>query len=355
MKRQTRLAKQLIEGVEAPAKLKRSDFVSSGSVNLNLAMTGKPTRGFGKGSYTLLVGDSHAGKTMIALTAMAEAANNPEFDNYQLVYDATTEDGAQMDIAKMFGSKLASRLKIVRSSTAEEFYYRADSFVKKGPMFLVCDSENGLDSEAATDKFEQNKKAHEQGKEEKGSYGDGKAKIHSSSLRRLCGDVKRNGSILIITSQTRDNIDPMSFETKTRSGGRALKFYAQVEPWMAVKKKLTVTVNGKARQIGIIASIQVKKSRWTGKVRTADVIIYYSVGVDDVGSMIHFLIEEGHWTGSGVKVAAPEFGFNGSINKLVETIQEDDSLLVKKLTGIVFDVWNEIESKCEVKRKSRYE
>ena len=347
-----KLAKELIEGVAAMKKLTGKDFVRTGSTALNLAITGKAYRGYAKGSYTLIVGDSSAGKTILAFTALAEAANNPEFDDYELVYDATTEDGAQFDVAKMFGTKLASRLKIVRSNIAEEFYYNLDTFLKNGKVFYVCDSENGLDSEAATEKFQKQKAAHAKGNEVPGSYGDGKARIHSQNIRRVVGALRGSESVLIMLSQTRDNIDPMSFETKSRSGGKALRFYAQVEYWIAIKKKLTVTVNNKQRQIGIISQCQVKRTRYTGKVRQAEVHIYYAVGVDGIGSDIAFLIEEGHWTGNGTTVSAPEFKFKGKIRDLVEKIERRGK--ENDLSLIVAEVWNEIEAKCAVTRKSKY-
>lgn len=345
--------KALKQGVAGERKLTSKDFVSSGCTALNKAITGKAGRGYAKGSYTLVVGDSSAGKTFLALTALAEASVNPNFDDYLLVYDATTEDGAQMDIGRMFGPKLAERLIVVRSNTAQEFYYNLDNFLKrKKPIIYVCDSENGLDSDAAEDKFQKQKKAHETGKDVPGSYGDGKAKIHSENLRRVCSKLTQTESILIVLSQTRDNIDPFSFETKTRAGGRALKFYAQVEYWISVRENLKKSVHGKPRQIGILSQIKVKKTRYTGKVREASVFIYYSVGVDDIGSCITYLIDEGHWTGNKTQVTAPEFKFKGEIAGLIAKIEERN--MQKDLSALVSEVWDEIESKCAVERKPKY-
>lgn len=349
-----KLRKQLLNGTKERIKpLTSKDFVSSGSTELNMAITGKPNRGYAKGSYTLVVGDSSAGKTILALTMLAEMANNPEFDNYTLVYDATTEDGAQMDIKAMFGSRFASRVRMVRSSTAEEFYYNVDDLIDSGePFAYVCDSENGLDSEAATKKFKDQKNAHRKGKEVPGSYGDGKARIHSQNIRRVTNEIRKTGSVLVMLSQTRDNIDPMSFETKTRSGGKALRFYAQVEYWIALKQRITVSVRGKNRQIGIVSTCQVKRTRYTGKVRQADVVIYYSVGIDHVEGSIRYLINEGHWKGNGASVTAPEFKFSGRISDLISKIQDKGQ--EKDLALIVTEVWRDIEERCNVVRKRRY-
>src|SRR4051812_12715337 len=90
-------------------KPSKTTYVSTGSTRLNLAISGKSYGGFQKGTYNLFVGDSSSGKTFITLTTLAEAANNPAFDDYQLIYDPA-EGGAKMDFGHFFGQKLAERI-----------------------------------------------------------------------------------------------------------------------------------------------------------------------------------------------------------------------------------------------------
>jgi hypothetical protein len=74
-----------------------------------LSCSGNAKGGFAKGKYHFIVGDSASGKTWLSLTCLAEAAMNPEFENYRFIYD-NVEDGALMDIERFFGSKVAERI-----------------------------------------------------------------------------------------------------------------------------------------------------------------------------------------------------------------------------------------------------
>jgi len=340
--------------------LTTKDFVSTGSTLLNLACSGKPNCGFAKGKYYLIVGDSKSGKTFLSLTCLAEASINESFDDYRFIYD-NSEDGAMMNIEKFFGEKVAKRMEgpssnkgeDIFSTTIEEFYYYIDDALHEGqPFIYILDSMDSLSSEDEQDKFEEHKEAHRKGKEAAGSYGDGKAKKNSANLRRLLTPLRKSGSILIIINQTRDNLG-FGFEKKTRSGGRALRFYACLEIWSSVKKKISKFIKGKKRLLGVECNLQIQKNRITGKERTITIPIYYSFGFDDIGSCVDYLIEEGHWPQKGNTIAAKEFKFKGSKEKLIQHIEQKG--MEMDLQGIVGEVWEEIEEACTIKRKRRYE
>ena len=335
-------------------------MLSTGSTLLNLACSGRPSGGFARGGYYLIVGDSTSGKTVLSGTCFAEAAINPKFDNYLLVHD-NAEGGALM-FEKFFGSKIAARIRPpetdkkgnpVYSHTVEDFYYHLyDCLRGKQPVIYVLDSENSLSSEAEQKKFEKRKVAHEEDTEAAGSYTDAKAKAHSQNLRGAIALLRDTGSILIIISQTRDNLG-FGFEKKTRSGGRALKFYAMLEMWSSVKKKLVRTVKGKPRTIGIVAEVQIKKNRFIGKDRTVSVPIYHSVGFDDIGGCIDYLVEEKHWTVKDGLIDAKDFAVVAYRDPLVRHIETNE--LEHDLRVLVWEVWQDIEDACEVRRKSRYQ
>jgi len=161
---------------------------------------------------------------------------------------------------------------------------------------------------------------------------------------------------LIVISQTRDNIGfGAQFAPKTSAGGRALKFYAHLELWSSVAKTIKKGIKKKQRQIGIICKVAVKKNRVNGRKRTVEVPLYWSVGLDDIGGCINWLINEGHWTGKeeGDTVTAPEFDFKGGKEKLVKMIEEDGR--ETELRKLVASVWKDIDEACAVQRKSRYE
>ncbi len=347
-----------------------SDYLSTGSTQLNLACSGKYHGGFIKGHYYFLVGDSNSGKTFIALTCFAEACQNEAFDDYELIFD-DAEDGALMDFEKFFGKRVAKRVKAPRhaadgtpiySSTIQDLYYNLDDAKNRGkPFIYVIDSMDALSSEQEQEKVKEQKVAYrkkmDEGKTVKitGSFGDGKAKVNSSNFRQIVPYLRESGSILIIIAQTRDNLVPMSYEKKTRSGGKALTFYATLEMWSSQAGHImSGLINGKKRELGILSKIRVKKNRIQGKDRTVTIPLYHSFGIDDIGSCVDYLVEEKHWSCSKTSViTAEELDFIGKKGKLIKHIEDNN--LQSELQMLVAEVWNSIEEQCVIKRKKRYE
>jgi RecA/RadA recombinase len=355
------LRKQLMAKTKTKTAIKPSDYLSTGSTLLDLSCSGTHLGGLCKGKYFFLVGDSSSGKTFLSLTCFAEAARNPSFKGYRLIHD-NAEDGALMDIKKFFGNKVADRIEppaylddgsSYYSSTIEEFYYHVDDAVDEGrPFIYVLDSMDALTSSYEVDRFEMRKKAHREQKEAKGDYGDGKAKINSSHLRALLPKLRDTGSILIIINQTRDNLG-MSFAEKTRSGGRALKFYATLEMWSAVAGRLKKKVRGIDRQVGIQCQIKIKKNRLIGLESTITVPIFHSYGIDNIGSCIDYLVKEKHWQKNGQKIKTKEFDEVLTRDGLIQMIEEED--MEADLREIVSDVWHDILKRTALQRKPRYE
>jgi RecA/RadA recombinase len=336
-----------------------SDLLSTGSTLLNLACSGNHLGGFAKGKYHFLVGDSASGKTWLSLTCLAEAAMNKEFDGYRFIYD-NAEDGALMDISRFFGAAVEERLEApetasgspVYSETIEDFYYHLDDAVKEEtPFIYILDSMDSLSSASEQGKFQEQKTAARKGKTTAGSYGDGKAKTNSSNLRKLMPALRATNSILIIINQTRDNLG-FGFEQKTRSGGHALRFYATLEVWTSIKSKMKRTIRGKDREIGIVAKVQVKKNRFTGRLRVVELPLYHSFGIDDVGSCVDYLVAEKHWDKVKNTLQITDFDFTGSRDKVIDYIQENN--LENDVAEIVAEVWDNIETECSIKRKTRY-
>ena len=333
--------------------------LSTGSTLLNLAYTGRPNSGYVRGCYYFLVGDSDSGKTWCTLTAMAEAANSPAYDGYRLILD-NVEGGIQMNLAQHFGRKMADRVEPPceyqglpwHSEKIEDFYVNLDTALERGPCFYVLDSMDALSSEDEDKKFVQLKDAKSKpGAEVKGSYGDGKAKKNSAWMRRMLSGIAKTGSIVVVVNQTRDNPTAW-FDSKTCSGGHALKFYAQVQAWTSVKGKLTKEVRGSKRHIGNSCELHVERSRFTGHQSTVTVPIYFTSGIDDVGSCVDYLVAEKCWTKEG-KIDTKGFCDSGSREKIVSLIEDGNR--EAELRSLVAQVWVEIESESGVERKKRYQ
>jgi RecA/RadA recombinase len=340
--------------------LTASDFVSTGSTLLNLACTGYPFRGFAKGYYYFLVGDSISGKTFLSLTCLAEAAINKNFKDHRFIYD-NSEGGALMNISRFFGKQVASRIEApckdkdgspIYSTRIEEFYFHMDdAFRKKQPFIYILDSMDSLSSEEEQKKFAEQKRDYRKGKALTGAMTDGKARKNSTNIRQLLTPLNDTGSILLVINQTRANLG-MGHAKRTRSGGWALRFYATIEMWSRVKEDIERQVKGKKRQIGILGEVKIVKNRHTGRQGKVEIPIYHSYGIDDIGSCIDYLVDEGHWKMENTRIIAPEFKIENSRNILARRI--DEMKEQNKLRKIVGNVWNDIEKACELNRNPRY-
>ena len=352
-----KIAKDVITSIRKKKPgIKAEDYLSTGSTQLNLALSGNPRGGFVKGHYFFFVGDSNSGKTFLCLTCMAEACRNKHFDNHRLIFD-DAEHGALMNFKKFFGKKMASRIEVRHSESLEQFYFDTKEDLRhEQPFIKVLDSMDALESLANEKKLRKQELAYRKGRfdQEAGSYGDGKAKINSQNLRAITSQLPKKGSILIIINQSRDNIGmDAKFNPKTRAGGRALKFYASAEMWTAPVTSLKTMVKGKPRKVGTVAKIEVKKNRLTGNDVKVKVGIHRKYGIDDVGSCIDYLVEEEHWKVFKKVIKAKELNLELKRDDLIRHIENEG--MERELTDVVEAVWAAIEAGCEPNRKPRYE
>lgn len=336
------------------------DLLSTGSTLLNLACSNRPQGGIGKGQFFFIVGDSSSGKTFLGMTCLAEAAKNKNFADYRLIYD-NVENGALMPIEKFFGHAVAERLEPPcwhndmppgprYSKYIDDFYHNINAaFNEHKPFIYILDSMDALILKADEDKFDA-----AENKPGAGTYGMGKAKMNSERLRSVVSRLRTTGSILIILSQTRESVDAFSFDKKTRAGGKALRFYAHIEIWSSTIEKIKKTVKGKPRVIGIMSKVQVKKNRISGHEVAVEMPIYRSFGIDDIGSCVDYLVDEGHWRKikGGTTIEAPEMEVHLGREGLIRHIEENG--LERQLRMLVATVWQEIEDQCALKRKPRY-
>ncbi len=330
--------------------------LSTGSTLLNLSLSDHGSWGFAKGKLINLVGDSSSGKTVLALTSLAEAAHSDEFSDHRLIFD-DVEAALEFNIDHLFGPKLSDRIRGPNgpldepSDTIEGFSDSIHTLLKEGePFIYILDSLDALTSEEEQDKQHKQQLAREKGKEAAGTYGLAKAKLLTQILRLIARQLKGTGSILIIISQTRENISPLSFDKKYRAGGKALKFYSCHEIWTAVKE----TLKRKQRMVGILCAAKVSKNKLTGKQRKIEFPIYYDYGVDDIGSCVDFLCAEGVWSEGKKGIECTLYDEPMQRGALLRAIEESESK-VKALRKEVAKAWEAIEGSIRSDRKRRYQ
>lgn len=350
---------KLLYGKEKMAQTISPDtFVSSGNAVLNCAMTHNPFCAFEKGKYYFIIGDSRSGKTYFSMAILAEATENEAFDDYSLIHN-NREDGALMDMAKLFGPEVEKRLEApdydedgneIHSETVESFWIDVKNKCAAGPCIYILDSMDSLTSKAELAKSLKMEKALEAGTEDTGIMSDGKAKVNSMMCRQVLDDLKASGSILIIISQTRDNIGH-GFNPKTRSGGKALRFYSTAEIWTSSVKSLKKGYRGKDRKIGNICRFKIEKNRHTGRETSVDIPLLTGYGFDDVSSSIDFLTANKAIQRNGKTYTGG--GFNGTKEAIIDEVENNEDA-AERLAVMVGECYNDILKAITPKRKPRY-
>jgi len=89
----------------------------------------------------------------------------------------------------------------------------------------------------------------------------------------------------VIISQVRENIQPFSFEKYTRSGGKALDFYAHTVLWLATLKKIVK----KEKSVGVVVKAKTTKSKTPRPFRDCQFSIVFDYGIDNIGSNLDYL------------------------------------------------------------------
>lgn len=330
--------KELTDSIQtrltSPTSDSNSMFLSTSAPLLDYYLSDSYPGGFKTGKIANIVGDSSSGKSILALTMLAEAANNPQFDDYELIYD-DAEVALEFDIEKLFGLKLVQRLKKPKetksrdggqSESIEELYQNLLQWLEKPkPIIYMVDSLDSIktkeDDARACDFRDKGETA--------GSYSTTKPKLMSEMLRVLTAKVAKNNSFVGIVSQTRDKIGVTFGSKKTRTGGRALQFYCSYVLWLHHIEELIRTANGIKVSIGNQTAIKIKKNKGTGKRREAIINIYDNYGIDGLTPAFDFLVAT-HAI-SPVPEKSKTFSFNGITGSKPELLRKiDTSIQLRK-------------------------
>lgn len=250
-------------------------FCSTGSTLLDKVLGG----GWAEGRVINIVGDKSSGKTLLAIEACA---------NWAIKHGAHTICYVEAEAA--FNRVYAATMGMPDGTNYVEDVHTVEQLdanlskwliEQNGPNLYIVDSLDALSSDAEMDR--------EAGDP---TYGTEKAKALSTLFRKRIAELKARQTTVIIISQIRDNIGARFGETKKRSGGRSLDFYASQIVWLAEIKKLKRTVTRVERVVGIQVRAQCKKNKVGQPFREANFTVMFNYGVDDEVSMIDWLKEQ---------------------------------------------------------------
>jgi recombination protein RecA len=300
-------------------------FLPTGSINLNLVLGGRPEGGWAQGRIVNIVGDRSSGKTLLAIEACA---------NFASLYDPKRIRYAEAEAAFDEVVKLGRDI-----LTVEDFYTDLAEFLEemKGghePCLYVLDSLDALSDEAEM----------KSGFDDP-TYGTAKARKMSQLFRRITNAVESSNCTLIIISQVRAKIGVAFGEKTTRSGGKALDFYASQILWLSELGKVTRTLHGEKRVVGLEVRARARKNKVAPPYRETELTILFNYGVDDEQSMLLWLKEHKSF-GQIIEWSEAE-----TKRRLAEARERQDREALKminaKLRDAVSAEWLEIEQELK--------
>jgi len=331
-------------------------YLSTSCTLLNVALSGKADGGIKPGMIVNPAGYSHAGKSLLAMSMLAEAASNPNFDEYEL-HMQDTENGSLFDVVKYFGKKLDKRIIKTIDNSMEGFFTKLTEMTDKGKKFIyVIDSYDGLMCAADRTRRKDIQDAYNSDKEFKYQDFPRRAAFGHELCRNMVSDIAKTGSIIINLSQTKDKMNATMFEDKRRrAGGTALDYYTHVMFWLDKGATEKEKFGNVVIRNGHWVNFDIAKNRINGRSSKLKLFVRPEYGIDDVVSSIDFLDSIDAIQKEKRSYVIQEWGFKGTKDSLITFIEENNK--ESDFAKMVEVAWNDMVNKMDNKvvRKKRYE
>ena len=252
----------------------RVETVSSGALTLDLALGG----GLPKGRVVEIYGPESAGKTTVALQAIAEVQRQggiAAFVDAEHALDPIYAGALGVDIANLLVSQ---------PDTGEAALEIVDQLVRSAAVdVIVIDSVAALVPRA----------------EIEGEMGDShvglQARLMSQALRKITGSIGKSGCTVIFLNQLRQKIGVTYGSPETTTGGQALKFYASVR--LDIRRIQTLKKGNE--EYGIRAKVKVAKNKIAPPFRIAEFDVIFGKGISTLGCLVDLAEETGVITRKG--------------------------------------------------------
>ena len=254
-------------------------YFSSGSFLLDQILGG----GWALGRISNVVGERSTGKTLLAIEACANfaaqySAQRIRYNECEFAFDELYAQGMGFPS----GVEFTEHDPEAGTPTVEDVWKDLSDFLermKSGPCLYIFDSLDATSTKAELDRDVGD-----------ATYGGEKAKLMGELLRREAGAINRANCHLMVISQLRDRMNNVAFgETKVRSGGKALDFFASQIVWLADVGKIKHKFSGVDRVHGVNVHARNRKCKVGMPYQEVDFPIYFNFGIDDEESLIKFL------------------------------------------------------------------
>jgi recombination protein RecA len=254
-----------------------SEWISTGSSLLDLAISNRPNGGIPVGRITEVTGLEQSGKSLLCGHILAETQKKGGVAVY-----IDTETSVSIEYLTAIGVD-TSKLLYVHVDTVEDIFATIDNIIatirksnKDRLVTIVTDS-----VAAASTKVEMSADYSKDG------FATTKAILISKAMRKLTSTIGRQKIALVFTNQLRQKMGVMFGDPWTTSGGKALAFHASVR--LRLKNLGQIKQGSTTDVIGNKCEATIVKNRMGPPQKKAAFEIYFNRGIDDLGSWISTL------------------------------------------------------------------
>ncbi|MDO8059030.1 recombinase RecA ['Crotalaria aegyptiaca' phytoplasma] len=302
-------------------KVEPIESISTGSLGLDIALS---IGGLPKGRIVEIFGPESAGKTTLALHAIAEAQKSGG-----IVAFIDAENSLDINYAKNIGVDVDKML-ISQPDSGENALNIANFLMQNNVVDLIV-----IDSVAALAPLA----------EINGEVGDSYVGIHArmmnQALRKQSYIVSKSNSILLYINQLREKVGITFGNNEVTPGGKGLKFFTSVRLDV---RKTSELIKDNDQVIGVKTNVRIVKSKVCPPYKTVSFDILYGKGISKISEILDLAVslnlikKNGMWysyneqqIGQG-REKAREFLMKNSdlANKLELTIRQYYNLNVSK-------------------------
>ena len=255
-----------------------TDWVSTGSTLLDLAISNKPNGGFAAGRIAEINGLEGSGKSLIGAHALASTQKKGGLAVY-----IDTESAVSAEFLQAIGVDTDNML-YVHLETVEDIFDTIETIITK-----IRESDKDklvtilVDSLAAA-----STKVEMDADFDKDGWATSKAIVLSKAMRKITQLIARQKVCLIFTNQLRQKLGVMFGDPWTTSGGKALPFHASTR----IRLKNMGQIKDTAKNVlGMKCRAQIVKNRLGPPLRHTDYHMYFDRGIDNYGAWLTVLKE----------------------------------------------------------------